>query len=66
MQIVKVDWKIILMWVKWSYKSNIYTEIQKILPWKELDVDIAMECTGIFTSREKASTAYRSWCKDEF
>jgi len=25
------------------------------LPWKELDVDIAMECTGIFTSREKAS-----------
>jgi len=28
----------------------------KDLPWKELDVDIAMECTGIFTSREKAST----------
>ena len=27
----------------------------KDLPWKELDVDIAMECTGIFTSREKAS-----------
>lgn len=27
----------------------------KELPWKELDVDIAMECTGIFTSREKAS-----------
>ena len=26
----------------------------KDLPWKELDVDIAMECTGIFTSREKA------------
>ena len=25
------------------------------LPWKELDVDIAMECTGIFASREKAS-----------
>ncbi len=26
----------------------------KDLPWKELDVDIAMECTGIFASREKA------------
>src|ERR1700704_3518122 len=25
------------------------------LPWKELDVDIALECTGIFTSKEKAS-----------
>ena len=27
----------------------------KDLPWKHLDVDIAMECTGIFASREKAS-----------
>jgi glyceraldehyde 3-phosphate dehydrogenase len=25
------------------------------LPWGELDVDIAMECTGIFASREKAA-----------
>src|SRR5690242_8065473 len=25
------------------------------LPWKELDVDLALECTGIFTSKEKAS-----------
>src|SRR3954454_13078572 len=25
------------------------------LPWKELGIDIALECTGIFTSREKAS-----------
>ncbi len=24
------------------------------LPWKELNIDIVMECTGIFTSREKA------------
>jgi glyceraldehyde 3-phosphate dehydrogenase len=24
------------------------------LPWGELDVDVAMECTGIFTKREKA------------
>src|SRR5512144_2480498 len=25
------------------------------LPWKALDVDIAMECTGIFTSKDKAA-----------
>jgi glyceraldehyde 3-phosphate dehydrogenase len=25
------------------------------LPWKELKVDIALECTGIFTARDKAS-----------
>lgn len=25
------------------------------LPWKELNVDVAMECTGIFTKREKAA-----------
>jgi len=24
------------------------------LPWKELDVDVALECTGIFTSKAKA------------
>src|SRR6202158_1228073 len=25
------------------------------LPWKDLGVDIAMECTGIFTSKDKAA-----------
>src|SRR6476469_2529700 len=25
------------------------------LPWRALDVDIALECTGIFTARDKAS-----------
>ena len=25
------------------------------LPWKELNVDVAMECTGIFTKRDKAA-----------
>ena len=25
------------------------------LPWKELDIDIALECTGIFVTKEKAS-----------
>ncbi len=27
----------------------------KELPWKELDVDIALECTGIFADRDKAA-----------
>ncbi|STX27668.1 glyceraldehyde 3-phosphate dehydrogenase [Legionella beliardensis] len=26
----------------------------KALPWKELNVDIVLECTGLFTTREKA------------
>src|SRR5690606_11961024 len=26
------------------------------LPWDKLGVDVVMECTGIFTSKEKAST----------
>jgi glyceraldehyde 3-phosphate dehydrogenase len=25
------------------------------LPWKDLGIDVAMECTGLFTSREKAA-----------
>src|ERR1700730_10849774 len=25
------------------------------LPWQELNIDVALECTGIFTSRDKAS-----------
>jgi glyceraldehyde 3-phosphate dehydrogenase len=27
----------------------------KKLPWKDLDIDIVMECTGIFTDRDKAA-----------
>ena len=27
----------------------------KELPWREMDVDIALECTGIFTARDKAA-----------
>ncbi|MGQ3889306.1 type I glyceraldehyde-3-phosphate dehydrogenase [Legionella sp. CNM-1927-20] len=26
----------------------------KALPWQELDVDVVLECTGLFTNREKA------------
>ena len=27
----------------------------KNLPWKEMDIDVVMECTGIFTAKDKAS-----------
>ena len=33
------------------------------LPWKELGVDVAMECTGIFTSKEKASSHLKAGAK---
>jgi glyceraldehyde 3-phosphate dehydrogenase len=33
------------------------------LPWKELKVDIAMECTGIFTTRDKAAAHLEAGAK---
>jgi glyceraldehyde 3-phosphate dehydrogenase len=33
------------------------------LPWKELGVDVALECTGIFTSKEKAASHLRAGAK---
>ncbi|MPZ56713.1 MAG: type I glyceraldehyde-3-phosphate dehydrogenase [Rhizobiales bacterium] len=33
------------------------------LPWKELGVDVALECTGIFTSKEKASMHLQAGAK---
>ncbi|MEJ2515128.1 MAG: type I glyceraldehyde-3-phosphate dehydrogenase [Gammaproteobacteria bacterium] len=33
------------------------------LPWKELGVDVVMECTGLFTSKEKASAHLRAGAK---
>src|SRR4026208_1944917 len=33
------------------------------LPWKDLGVDIAMECTGIFTAKEKASATLNAGAK---
>jgi len=33
------------------------------LPWKELAVDIVMECTGIFTKREKAADHLKAGAK---
>ena len=36
-------------------KIRIYKELDPIkLPWKELDIDIVLECTGKFTQKEKA------------
>jgi glyceraldehyde 3-phosphate dehydrogenase len=33
------------------------------LPWKDLAVDIALECTGLFTSKEKASAHLKAGAK---
>jgi glyceraldehyde 3-phosphate dehydrogenase len=33
------------------------------LPWKDLDIDIALECTGLFTSKEKASAHLKAGAK---
>ena len=33
------------------------------LPWKELGVDIALECTGIFTAKDKASAHLQAGAK---
>jgi glyceraldehyde 3-phosphate dehydrogenase len=33
------------------------------LPWKELGVDIALECTGIFTARDKAAAHLQAGAK---
>jgi glyceraldehyde 3-phosphate dehydrogenase len=33
------------------------------LPWKELNVDIALECTGIFTARDKAAAHIEAGAK---
>ena len=33
------------------------------LPWKELGVDVVLECTGLFTSKEKASVHLNAGAK---
>lgn len=36
-------------------KIRVYANTDpKTLPWKELDIDVVFECTGLFTSKEKA------------
>ena len=50
---VKVDGDVISVG-KESFKCFAERDPSK-LPWKDLGIDIVMECTGIFTSKEKAS-----------
>ncbi len=33
------------------------------LPWRELGIDVALECTGIFTSKDKASAHLKAGAK---
>ena len=36
-------------------KTRVYKESDPVnLPWKELDVDIVLECTGVFRTKDKA------------
>lgn len=37
-------------------KVHVYSETDpKNLPWKDLDIDVVLECTGLFTDKEKAN-----------
>ena len=45
-------------------KVTVYSESDpKNLPWKDLDIDIVFECTGFFTSKEKASAHIEAGAK---
>ncbi len=45
-------------------KIKVYSETDPInLPWKELDVDVVFECTGFFTSKEKAEAHVKAGAK---
>lgn len=43
---------------------NIYAEKDpSLIPWKQHDVDVVLECTGFFTSEEKASLHIKAGAK---
>ena len=45
-------------------KVKVYAEKDPInLPWKELDIDVVFECTGLFTSKEKAEAHIEAGAK---
>ncbi len=45
-------------------KIKVYAEKNpEDLPWKELDIDVVFECTGLFTSLEKASAHIEAGAK---
>src|SRR5438270_504566 len=58
---VKVDGERIDCGTGWIKVTAIKDPTQ--LPWKELDVDVALECTGIFTSKDKASAHLKAGAK---
>ncbi len=33
------------------------------LPWKKLDIDLVLECTGLFTSKQKSSVHLKAGAK---
>jgi len=45
-------------------KIKIYAEKDpSLLPWKDLDVDVVFECTGLFTEKEKAMAHIKAGAK---
>ena len=43
---------------------NVYSERDPSkLPWKKLKIDIALECTGLFTSKDKAGMHIKAGAK---
>ena len=45
-------------------KIRVYKESDPTkLPWKELDIDLVFECTGFFTSKEKAEAHIKAGAK---
>ncbi len=47
-----------------GHKIKIFAEKDPLnLPWKDLDIDIVMECTGIFADKEKASVHLQAGAK---
>lgn len=45
-------------------KVKVYAELDpKNLPWKDLDIDVVMECTGKFTEKEKAQAHIEAGAK---
>lgn len=47
-----------------SHSIRVFQEEKaELLPWKELEIDILIECTGLYTSRKKASAHIKAGAK---
>ena len=47
-----------------SHKINFYSEKDPVnLPWESLNVDVVLECSGVFTSKEKAKFHIKAGAK---